>query len=1134
MRKNINKFKAILLILVSLFSATGFFGIKFGGVQADKSSAYYYELDSSYLQALASDTETLDSTYNLANLYPLVNENQTDSGFCWMYTSLKSLETALMIQRNEYYNFSEVGMAYLNYAYKLENGQSATFNAGGNFESFVNCYQDVGFVFESDFSNTEYESMNLSSDRLEYYSYVKNYATKELNSIIKPYQISNLSYFSSLTTSAKRNVVKRFVKRYGSVFCGIEGGSSVGCFYSDNSAQDISDGIYTFYDYDRTRHQDVSSYRPLTENHAVSIIGWNDDVRFGSEKGAFIVMNSWGFESNSLSFFYIPYSYINCYSTFKGFICDDSAQTDISVESAQHSSFTTNILTGSNELKNFFCYDDEIAITYKLNLLSLENMKVKVTSGKTDFSDRFNIVFNNTNKTIFVELQKGSEFYGGNYTISFYNDGTLVGKRELFVYSATEIGNFRVNTETKLDSYALNNAFLNKDDIATINLSGPVDYYFLSFNLANICNYSTIMLSEKSANWKDLNFEINEISIVSSNASHEALNYSNEELKMLFYKNTNSVQGNRFVIQIGYGLTLSKFKNTLVKFKIKIDSVLYDCSREYTINMFVSDDVNAKTSDLYSINYVLNDGENDSRNITKYPNFWRTITNVHGEPETVSTDMTEVQLYAPTKIGANFMGWYLTEDFSDEPITKFDKTLTGNITLYARWDEIATDYFGIDLSLVAVSDYEGVSKSLSDTIIYGDSIVIRLNFTEKTALNGYSYSVNYFFNGTSLVDGYLTGNYQDFNLNFPDLKSGNQTFRIKVIVAIAKNLSVTKEATIGVSIAKKHVGFSFEDLNKVYDGTVQKPTVVMTEDFYSEDKLGKTQDELFVLKCDQITKNVGSYNYYISELLNNNYEFDENSAKCTFEIEKRGILLSWKNYNHTYDGRNHFPEYEVLGIVDGDNVSFAFTIDECINAGSYTINIKPETISNSNYQVGAVEDFTFEIKKAEIRIIMHNATDRVQTKTAKRIVPTFTVIGNYYSVEDLDLNVISEGRVSQNSGTYSITCEVRNRNYSATVQKATYTLTGYYYVYYQLSNGNTYAERVEEGQSPTGVTKKDLNAPVFSKITYSEDYVVNGDDIYVLVTLKDYSATAYSLIFVGVFAIVCLIVYLKKRESKVR
>ena len=135
---------------------------------------------------------------------------------------------------------------------------------------------------------------------------------------------------------------------------------------------------------------------------------------------------------------------------------------------------------------------------------------------------------------------------------------------------------------------------------------------------------------------------------------------------------------------------------------------------------------------------------------------------------------------------------------------------------------------------------------------------------------------------------------------------------------------------------------------------------------------------------------------------------------------------------------------------------------------------------------------------------------------------------------NLDLNVISEGRVSQNSGTYSITCEVRNRNYSATVQKATYTLTGYYYVYYQLSNGNTYAERVEEGQSPTGVTKKDLNAPVFSKITYSEDYVVNGDDIYVLVTLKDYSATAYSLIFVVVFAIVCLIVYLKKRESKVR
>lgn len=1143
MKKIVSKISAVFLIILSLFSVIGFFGVKKIEKSQKNATAYNYELSSSYLENLNNDTSTLESSYNLANILPLVNENQTNSNFCWIYAGMKSLETLLMIQKNEYYNFSEVGSAYLYYANNVETSKSIGFNASGFFEDFVNCYQDSGLILESDFSNTEFESIANSSEKYEYYNYIKQFATNEFNSKVKPYQISELTYFTGLDKRAQRNVIKRFVKKYGSVFCAIEGnsntGSEKGCFYDDYNAQNNTDNIYTFYDDERERHKDAMNYYTLSQGHAISIVGWNDNIHFSSETGAFIAMNSWGFESNSRSFFYIPYSYVFCYSTFRGFVCDEETETDISILESEPSSFSSEILGSSNELKNYFCYDDEISLTYKLKLDSFENMKVKVTGGKTDYSDKFKVVYNSENSTIKVDLLKGPEFYGGNYTVSFYNGDVLFGKREIFVFSGTEIGNIKSTTleadsSFMLDTYILNNAFLNKDDIATINVSGPRDYYRFSFNLAVFTSNQAILKSSKKDNWKNLNFSVTEISVVSSDSSAPATRYTDEELQSLFEINTSSDFANKYILQIGHALTLSQFKNTMIRFKIKVDSVLYDCSREYTINMFVSERTNARTYDLYSINYFLNDGENDSRNITKYPRFIKMNTVDTDQERYLDPNMTEVPLYAPTKVGSNFVGWYLTEDFSGEPVDKIDKNLVGNIKLYAKWEEISTDYYGISLSLISAKDYDGNPKSISDDFVYGDSLVIRFNFTEKAPLSGYNYTVNYYFNGAKLLDGYLTGDYQDFNLDFPDLKSGNQTFRLKVVVAISKNLSVTKETSIRINIAKKEVRFGFENLSQIYNGSNLKPSVVMTEDFYAEDKVNKQESDLFVLSCDTESKNVGNYRFYISQILNTNYEFVESEAVCNLAVTPKGIILNWKEYNQVYDGQNHFPEYDILGIIEGDAVGFSFTIDECINAGTYRINIKPETITNGNYTVGNVEDFVFEIKKASIRIIIHNTTDRVQTISSKRATPTFMVVGNYYSIDDLQLNIKTEGKVAQVSGKFSITCEVGNKNYEATVQKATYTLTGFYYVYYQLANGSTYVERVEEGQTPKGVTKENLSAPLFSKIVMSDEYQITGDDIYVLVSIKDYSATVYSIGAIVLFGIICLIVYLKKRGSSVR
>ena len=79
-----------------------------------------------------------------------------------------------------------------------------------------------------------------------------------------------------------------------------------------------------------------------------------------------------------------------------------------------------------------------------------------------------------------------------------------------------------------------------------------------------------------------------------------------------------------------------------------------------------------------------------------------------------------------------------------------------------------------------------------------------------------------------------------------------------------------------------------------------------------------------------------------------------------------------------------------------------------------------------------------------------------------------------------------------------------------------------------------YTERVEEGKNPVGVTKEQLGVSKFSKISYSDDYLVNGSDIYVEVDYKDYSAIIYTGIIFVVGAVIIFIIYWKKRESSVR
>lgn len=1154
MKKFLKKFSVLFLAVVSLVSVTCFFG---GKKSNDEISAeagiYYYEKDQKYLSDIIEDGGTNIKSYNMANYYPLVAENQTTSNLCWMYSSLKALETSFMVQTGEYYNFSEVGETYLYYA----NTSSLSMDFGSNFNKFVEIYQDYGLVLESDFSNTEYQAINSNNDAKTYYSYVNDYATKKYNSFIKPYNVATSEYYTSFDLENKRTIVKNFILNYGAVFAGIEGGNKgtasnpnyVGCFYFDDAG---ADNIYNFYSYERAQ----ASYTKLNGDHAITLVGWNDDISFGSGKtGAFIAMNSWGFEPgrtdittgiynvNSCEYFYIPYDYEFLYNTIGGFIINKDASQDVEVVSSSTSGFS-KILTNAIELNNYFCYDDTISLTYKINDVDFNNLKIKISNSSIDFTSYFKLYKDKTQNTITVTLRDDlTDFYGGYYTIDFYNNDELIGKKSLYIFSGTEIGSFKfmynVDTSSKTDTYALNNAFLSLNNTATIYVSGIKNYYFLSFNYATLTSYGRISENENYS-YNYIAPEISNISVISL-AGTTQINTSD-----LFLEDTtiSSSVNNTYFYQIGNRYLLSNFKNSLLRFKITISSALYNCKREFIINMFVSElgTEKATTSKLTLIRYELDGGLYDAENITKYPSALNDETF-----EKIDANMTSITLKNPTKNGYEFVGWYLNSDFTGDMVTQITK-LNGNIVLYAKWiEKTGQEYFSLSLTFNSVLNHLGVVKSLP--VVYGDSVKLELELIEnpESGISSYDYQAMYYLsyyrlNGTQkekeqLVSGDMMGNNHIVKIDYPNLVSGNIVFTVDVVVYIGNHYQVSLQSSpLTVNVEKKQVSFTFSDNEKTYSGFSQKPTVTAAG-FFEEN-----YESLYTLKCNNDknqAKDAATYIFYIDSV-NENYSFDVDSSRCEFKILQKSISVTWKDgisKTLTYDGKNHFPAYEFSAdaICSGDVVRPNFNYSECKDAGTY--NIKILSVDNSNYKItntSFIEDYVLTINPASIKITFYNTTDRIQTKIGKRKTPKYNVEGDYVLSDDLQIQIITQALSATKSGTYQISCSVGNENYDSTVKTATYTLTGYYYVYYQLSNGITITERVEEGQKPKGVSKDDFDASRFSSISYSDDFDLSGKDLFISVTLKDYSGLVYSAIFVVVFLLVCLIYYLKRRESKVR
>ncbi len=1147
-----NKIISLAGALVMLFAAFASV-FSFAGTKKDDEFAYeqakthaaYTEADYvSYADDLLDEidennTNLYDEAYSLKEGYPILAENQTTSNLCWAYSGLKVLETTLMLQTQEYYNFSEMGVAYFAYLEKL----SSTIDSFGSFRKLDETIKTRGIVNESDFSNDVYNKIN-ETNHNEYSSVLK-FADKNLPQAVAPIYLSRNTNFK--TSNNEENIIKYYIKNVGALNIALPKGSMF--------RQDQTTANWTF-EYNVTS---ANEGRNLNENHAVCLIGWNNE--------GFIGLNSWGVNlTESYEEVVIPYSVMNKYYRgeilFEGtpnedWLCgyDYIGEENVQITSTSADEFTTEILErNTNPLKNVFLLTEAIEMSFQVsNVTNFETVYLNIFKGGEDVTPYFTISYDDANSIVNLAFTpkksnfapQATFFAGGSFALHFFEDVSLIAMKNIIIYTGAEISyvEFKNSTPGTTDPvyYSAMNGIVSDDRSETQYI-----YYENSYTI----NMYLTDLGKLSRMTGELPVSelvrINSFMVYDESTGNFVSDTNNN---YLICEGNLSSTGNCYTFRLRY--LSADYAGKLVKFKVYIRSPYYpdDCFKSFDLMYYVSGTENVTAaSNAYNINYVLDGGKNNALNVDIYPQY-------------AKDSMTDVTLQTPEKKGYVFDGWYTDSSFETE-ITKLDANLSGNISIYAKWIYSDTVYYSTDLTVdkvynystggVSEKDLTGLNFATSASLIYGESIKLKATFSMKDAIKAETFTFKYYFyiNGElikeiSLIGSADMGSVQsvyyaelgglgDANLAFPNLTVGNYQVEVVATAVIRHKFSINQTQSYAIEVAPKEVSVVYNANASIftYDAVSHKPSASFSG-YYAED----SSDFAELLFTGESKVDAGEYPYLVADITNNNYVLnaEDKAHEYWLYINKKPLTINWTTTWVYYNGKEQRPICEIDGLIGGDRASISLDKDGFIDAGTY--RFIAQTVTNRNYSITENQPIDFEIKKAPITVKFDDVEERAQSSLAYRTQITFTVEGRVYdSIDSLGIVGTSEGLTKTDAGEYEITgtYDRDNSNYDISFVPGNYVLTGYYYVYYTLPNGEVVQELVNYGEKPVGVTEEMVKLNRFQKLVLSTELVETGDDIYVVVSVEDY--TWYVVIggcILG-FIVLYLIVSRKARRNKVR
>lgn len=247
--------------------------------------------------ALSHADSTLPNRYDAREEGRITEpQNQGADGVCWSFAGNSSLEAVLNSPAKKY-DFSE---QHVRFALSSTGGNAWGYDRkpsdGGNFNMY-GCYlmRWSGPVWDRDdpYDLTVTTRPAAVTNGLTSQYHVQGF-------LILPNPVGKVENVTAEQRAAQVNLVKQYVKEYGSVFTSI--------YYHRNY---INNKTYGYYYNKKASYNGTMRY--YTSNHAVSIVGWDDHyakenfLTQPSSDGAFLVKNSWGDQWGDHGYFYLSY-----------------------------------------------------------------------------------------------------------------------------------------------------------------------------------------------------------------------------------------------------------------------------------------------------------------------------------------------------------------------------------------------------------------------------------------------------------------------------------------------------------------------------------------------------------------------------------------------------------------------------------------------------------------------------------------------------------------------------------------------------------------------------------------------------------------------------------------------------------
>ncbi len=335
---------------------------------------------------------SLPSSYNSKNLgYISEAKNQQGNGTCWAFSAMTTVKANAKKNGMQFYDFSEAHLIYgtVSGGYSDNTGKLHKFNNGNNLDGgqlqFAATYffNNEGMLLESEYPYpSTYQAITSSQ-----YPKGRDYLT------VKTWN----KYFNSTSSyiacgSNDITTIKQAI---------MENGAAQAAMYFDNS--NFKSGF-------NNREYYLAKYRSIddTPNHAVTIIGWDDNIsksnfNGATRDGAWIIQNSYGATWSNDGLFYVSYD--------DQLICSDVAFYSGVTSTKFDKTYKTSDLIGidtyvANNL------DQSVYVASRINMNSTNGEVVKRVSFPVYINQEYKVYLSKStdlnNKTNWNLLGSGS------------------------------------------------------------------------------------------------------------------------------------------------------------------------------------------------------------------------------------------------------------------------------------------------------------------------------------------------------------------------------------------------------------------------------------------------------------------------------------------------------------------------------------------------------------------------------------------------------------------------------------------------------------------------------------------------------------------------------------------------------